>query len=704
MTKERKATSSSKSNHHPQRPAGKTKEGAANLPWFVGLSLVVFLGVAIYSNSFDASFHLDDKNSIIENGSIRDWTDVGQIWNFNKTRFIPYWTFAVNYQLGKLDVWGYHLVNLIIHLINACLVFWLTRLVFSSPNLKAHSLARHKDSIALTVAFLFVSHPLATQSVTYIVQRLAAFVALFYFLSVALYMKARLSQGKGLRVYMLYFGALVSAVLAMLSKENAFTLPIVLLLVETFLMQRILENNRWSRGRMILTISAVAAVVIFAVLQLASRVFEPIPPTGGNNFTITSGTYFLSQFPVILTYIRLLFIPVNQNLDYDFPLSESLFEATTFFSLSVLVSLMALAVYLFRKNRAVSFGIFWFFIALAIESSVVPIEDLIFEHRTYLPAFGFFLAVTSGVYQVWGERRKGFVITVFSLVVALNAIQTYNRNKNWKSELSLWSDVVSKSPGKPRAYLNRGVANWEKGNREEGFSDYQKAVSLGPKNYAQAYFNLGAAYESFGQWDLAIANYTQAISTMPQNPEAHGGMGICYSNTNKEDQAIAEFTLAISQSPNNPKYYFNRGNTYMRKKQWQEAEADFSKALVLKPDYIDAYHNRAAVYGSIGKVDKAISDCTSALAIDPYSTRALFNRAITYFNAGKWKEAISDYSALLSLSPNQKNAYYNRGIAYVNTGQWELAVADFNKVLAMDPKDQAAASSRAFAASQLAKR
>ena len=162
---------------------GLTKE--KNYTDLLALATIVILGILIYSNSFSGSFHFDDRINIVENTIIQDIWNTKTLWDFSQTRFVSYWSFALNYHFGGLNVWGYHLVNLIIHLANSCIVYWFTLLIFLTPALKENAIARDKKIIAFAAALLFVSHPLATQSVAYIVQRMASLVALFYLLSIS---------------------------------------------------------------------------------------------------------------------------------------------------------------------------------------------------------------------------------------------------------------------------------------------------------------------------------------------------------------------------------------------------------------------------------------------------------------------------------------------------------------------------------------
>lgn len=416
----------------------------------LGLFIILFLGVIIYSNSFDCPFHFDDKPNIVNNEIIKDVSDVKAIWNLSQTRFIPYYSFALNYHFNELNVWGYHLINLIIHLINACLIFWLTFLIFSSPAIRKHPIAKHKMSIAFFTSMLFISHPLATQSVTYLVQRIASLAALFYLLSLALYVKGRLSDNNNFPKYLIFAGSIISALLAMLSKENAFTLPFAIILFEIFFFQTKRLKISLKDYRIILPLAGLLGFILFVLFKFSFSILDPHLPNPVNDFRmITSFNYLLTQFGVILKYIQLLILPINQNLDYDWPLANHFFEIRTFLSFLALLMLVLLAIFWFKKNRILSFGIVWFLLTLSIESSIIPLDDLIFEHRTYLPSFGFFLIICSGIYVILWKKYKLIAISLFVLIIGANSYLTFERNYIWKDEFTLWSDVIAKSPIKP---------------------------------------------------------------------------------------------------------------------------------------------------------------------------------------------------------------------------------------------------------------
>ena len=210
--------------------------------------------------------------------------------------------------------------------------------------------------------------------------------------------------------------------------------------------------------------------------------------------------YFFTQFSVILTYLRLFILPVNQNFDYDYQLSTGFFQLKTFFSFSLLVGILAAGVLVFKRYRLISFGIFWFFLTMSVESSIIPIsQNVIFEHRTYLPGFGFFLALTGAFFYFFKEQYLKIAVIILLMIAAINTVLTYQRNKIWKNEYTLWADCLKKSPNKARPNNNLGLALVDEGKTEKAINYYNKAMHITP-DFIFFYNNRGAAYAKLGQY------------------------------------------------------------------------------------------------------------------------------------------------------------------------------------------------------------
>lgn len=470
---------------------------------------LVLLGAIAYSNSFSNSFHyFDDIDSIVKNPFIRNIADLRAIWDYWPTRFVTYLSLAVNYRLDGLNVFGYHLFNLAAHILSAVSLWWLVLLTFETPSMKKDSIASRTGVIAFFTAAIFLLHPVQTQPVNYIIQRATILAAFFYITSVAFYAKARLESTKRpvSRAWTTYYAlSLLCAAMSFFSKEISVSLPAVIILYEFFFFEG-KDKFRWKYvlafpGALIISISAVAAA--------GSRNFIEMCSAGPARAGISVGHYFLTELTVITTYLRLLFLPLNLNFDYDFRVSTSFFSVPVVSSALFIFVILVGGIIIFKRYRLISFCLFWFFITLLPESSVIPLRDVIFEHRLYLPLAGFGLFLAAGLFYFFKGRRAKIAVAILSVLIVVYAAATYERNKAWKDELTLWNDTVGESPNKARPYLNRGNAYGKKGDHDRALADFDKAVQLNP-DYAEAYYNRAVAYFYKGDYEKARENVRKA--------------------------------------------------------------------------------------------------------------------------------------------------------------------------------------------------
>lgn len=557
-------------NQKEFKDKAKTGFPDANTKYFSILTIVLIccLGFIIYSNTFHSPFYLDDEHSIIDNISIRNLSDTNAIFNYFPTRFITDLSIAFNYHLDELNVFGYHLFNLVVHLLSAMMVWWLVLLTLRAPALKGNKISGCSRIIALFAGLVFVSHPIQTQGVTYIIQRAASLATLFYVSSIAFYARSRLSKN-GLSYYIL---SLATLMLAMFSKEMTITLPLMILLYEFCFFRE--GKADWKR-----LAPFIASMLIIPLTMVMTKcadfghmhlVREPAPG-------IPSLSYLLTQFRVIVTYIRLLLIPVNQNLDYYYSISKTLFNIPVLSSLILLIIILIAAVKIRHKYNFISFGIFWFFLTLLPESSLIPIQDVIFEHRLYLPMVGYAMFLVGAIYYIFGNKSLKPVVIILSAAVISYSISTYNRNFIWKDRLTLWSDVIHKSPNKARPYYNRGFTYYQQGNLLQAIPDFSKAIEINP-NYGEVYANRGAAYRVQGNLTQAIADYSMAIGIDPNFAEAYNNRGNVYYLQGNLTQAITDYTKAIEINTNSADTYSNRSVSYYKTKEYDKAWADLHKA------------------------------------------------------------------------------------------------------------------------------
>ena len=629
---------------------------------FIHILLIIVLGILAYSNTFNVPFHFDDANNIVENYKLKD---LNNFWPPAGSRWFGFLTFALNYHFGGLNTIGYHIVNLTIHILNAILVYWLVVLTFRTPYFKVSVISASVSNqptqfnlptfkplnyLPLFIALLFVSHPIQTQAVTYIVQRFTSLAAFFYLLSLVMYIKFRM-QDSGYKIkimhhasWIMYLCSLFSAILAMKTKEIAFTLPVVIALYEFMFFDGKIKKRVLYLIPLILTMLIIPLSMIGTVKPVGDAIGE-LREASQETSEIPRWSYLFTQFRVIVTYIRLLFFPTNQNLDYDYPVYHSFLNPNVFLSFLFLLLIFSFAIYLLsrlhhathnlhnsnsepqmlsistrytlRATRLIAFSIFWFFIALSVESSIIPIKDVIFEHRLYLPSVGVFIAITTSMFILANKFKSRCqkidkaVISLLAVIVLVFIGITCARNIMWQDGVTLWEDVVRKSPKKARSYCNLAVAYNNKRLFDKVIENYTMAITINP-NYAGAYNNRGNTYVNKGLYDKAIEDFTIAISITPNFAEAYNNRGIVYFNVAQYDRAIEDYTKAIAMNPNFAEAYNNRGNAHDEKGQSDKAIEDYNQAIAINPDYADAYFNRGLVYSRLDKSDNAMSDFQKA--------------------------------------------------------------------------------------------
>jgi protein O-mannosyl-transferase len=471
---------------------------------------LLLLGCVLYSNTFHSSFHFDDKSSIVDNFAIKNIRNLQNIWNYWPPRFITDFSFSINYHFNHFDVFGYHLVNILIHIISSILVFYFILLTFLTPKMKDEDISKHASLIAFFSASIFLTHPIQTQAVTYIVQRAASLATLFYLASLVFYIKSRLLKEKGGACYIASLGM---AVIAMFTKEITITLPLMVLLYEVYFFKtkkgvKLIKLMPFFITLLIIPLTMlICKSVNIMEMRVTTETITPIPPL----------QYLFTQFRVMVTYIRLLFLPINQNLDYDYAISKTLIHLPTLASLLFLTGILIIAKRISDRYKLISFSIFWFFLTLLPESSVIPIKDVIFEHRLYLPMVGYSLFLASGLYYLFKGKQLKLVAAILFMFVILYSMITYERNKVWRDQITLWDDVAHKSPNKERPYNNRGNAYQIKGDLDRAISDYNKAIKINP-NYADAYNNRGNVYKIKGDLNQALSDHNKAIGIDSENP------------------------------------------------------------------------------------------------------------------------------------------------------------------------------------------
>jgi hypothetical protein len=437
-------------------------------------------------------------------------------------------TILLNDRIGGEDPFGYHVVNFAIHLSATLAVYALALTLYRTPRLRQTPLATHALPLAVAAALVFACHPIQIQGVTYIVQRMSSMAALFYVGCVLLYARARNAQ-LGLqpgRPPLAFAGSALLALAAFLTKENSASLPLAILLTEWTFYPGCAAKRIWRLAPFL----ALVLVIPLTWLLLGTRPGKPLAPDtplaeraqyfvnllffraypGG---TVSSFDYLLTQCVVIPRYLRLVFIPWGFNIDHDVPMVSGV-SATSAAGFAFLASLLGFGLYALHRWPLIGFGMVWFFLALSVESTFLPIKDAMVEHRMYLAMPG--VALVLGAAFAWSlQRQRTPTLVIGTAVLIVLCGLTIQRNELWRTPVLLWKDALAKSPNKARVYANVGTALHNDGRLDEAINYYCNALALDPKS-RQAEANAYAALAT--KMEEELRNDPSRAAELPVGP------------------------------------------------------------------------------------------------------------------------------------------------------------------------------------------
>ena len=628
--------------------------------------LIILLGLAIYAQTFGFSFVYDDACFIVKNTSIRSFEHVPELWKiFPQTRTIGFYTFAFNYWLNQLHPQGYHIFNVLVHLLAVGLVWACASVLF-----KIVGWIPFKDPVyqhlPFFIALLFLVHPGQTQAVSYISQRFESIATVFYLASVYTYLRARISTFKIHRI-LLFSSSLVFAILGLLTKEVTATIPLMILCAEFILFEKSpgTANKNFLGGRFwLIFVIGVFFVLLFMKMVNTNFIdtyfkFSAISNSHDGEM-VTGGKYLLTQMRVFLTFLRLLIFPVHQNLDYDYPLSATLLNPPlTLVGLCIIVLMLYGVFQLRRQKPLIAFGFAWILVTFSINTA--PRVNVIFEHKLYLISFGFLLAAVSAMSGVVKNRKILYGLLTGWIVIL--SVLSFERNHVWRDELTLENDILLKSPHKAKPYYLRGRVYYQHGDFTQAIADFNKALELAP-DFLGAYIDRGIVYDAEGNFSQALSDYNMAVKKNPYQPEAYYNRGNIYNKQNNFIQALKDYNKAIELKPDYAESYANRGNVYVKQGDLPLGLMDFNLAIVINPLYADAYYNRGVVYDNIGNLRQALADYSKAIDIKSDYADAYNNRGNVYRRLNDLTRALADFNKAIEINSNNPGYFYNRSLVY----------------------------------------
>ncbi len=598
--------------------------------WLAVIGLAI-AGIFVYANSLSAPFIFDDTNHINNNPRIR------QLWPLSlvisaTNRPVVDLSLAINCALGGFNPFGYHVVNLMIHVLAAVVLMLIVRHSLSRPVVGKRYQAI-AFPFALIAALLWMVHPLQTQSVTYTIQRSESLMGLFYLL--VLYCVIRSVDSGAHRRWGI--GAIIFCWLGMGTKEVMVTAPIMVLIYDRIFLSASWMEIKRRRGWMYLGLAA-GWILLF---KLAVTARENSANAGVGFAGVSSWDYALTQTQVVSHYLRLMFWPTGQCLDYDWPVNSNF--VAVFPYLAVMTLLILLTAWGLRRYPAIGILGVWFFLILAPTSSVFPIGDIIFEHRMYLPSAAIIvLAVLGGeslLHKIMGtaKNRLYFTVGVTALSVGILGILTWQRNHVYRSELAMWSDVVAKAPWNDRAQLN-----------------------------------LGNALAQSRRWPEAIDRYREALELNPGYEKIHYNLALALAHQGKEAEARQLLETAIRLKPDFAEAYRQLAGLLIRQKRNSDAMDVSRRALAINPNGAGNRYHFAMTLAELGQLDDAIGEFQAVIRQDPRHVTANFNLGNMYAQKGDFRKAIFYYTETVRLKPDFSEAQARLRDAHVVAKQLGL--------------------------------
>lgn len=606
-------------------------------------TVIALAVIALYVHTLHVPWYLDDNSSIVENPLIRDLKSC--FFRIFSYRGVAIFSFALNYRFGGLSLPGFHLVNISIHLLASWLVFLLLKRAVPG-----------RLYIALSGSLIFAIHPLQTQAVTYVVQRMASLSALLFLLSLYLFVRAQESFASGLKFrapnhLAFYLGSLTAGVLAIFTKENTAVLPFALLLFARFFLP--CEKNWRPLLKYLapyLLACGLAIVWLFANKLLPSLLRgETLTDSVGTQLLVSSKHnsplyYFITELSVLWVYIRMLFLPFGQALDHNYPIVETLVSLKNVAAFAGLAALGYLSFALRNLRPLISCGIAWFFLTLAIESSLLPLDPL-FEHRLYLPMFGFVLAVLGLLELLRGPRQQAILLCLSLLL--LGGL-TISRNHLWSDPVSFLEENLRKVTTSERVRVNLARNYIQTGRVQRAETLLLEAIAINP-DHDSHFINLSKVYAEQGRYPEALRVLQQGLAFNAGSVKLHNNLGGLYDLLGQRQSAIASLNKALTLDPHFAPAYINLGIVYGGLGDWEQAERLHRRAIEESSQNPQAYYNLGLALYKLGRPGESLPAFRQALRFKPEYVDALFMAGLAAMAAGDHSAAVEALTRLQEL-------------------------------------------------------
>lgn len=614
------------------------------------LSILAAAVILVYSSSLRGVFILDDHESIPENSTIRS---LWPLWRC----FLPperttvagrpflNFTFALNYAISGTQTWSYHVFNLLIHCGAALFAYGVIRRTLLSPRMRERY-ASAAGNIALACVLVWAVHPLATEAVTYVVQRSESLIGLL--LLGVFYLTIRGAEAS--RPWKWYAPAVILSLLGMCTKEVMVTAPVLLLLYD-----RIFLADSWAavkKQRWGLYASLAATWIVLIFVSAGGR----MESAGFGLAEATPLQYFRTQLGVVAHYLRLCFVPAPLLIDYLWPIASG-WGSVLLPGLPVMLFGIATLILLIRRPEYGFWGV-WFFVILSPSSSIVPVvTEVAAERRMYLPLLGVvFLVVllVSWGLRRWmrGDQRRTATAgaALLGSVALVLGCMSFVRNTDYYDAERMWLQVLKHRPQNARAQYNLGYLYEAQGRNDEAVQRYRETSRLKP-DYVEAYSNLGLLLMRMARYSEADEAFTKALKFKPAMAQLHQNYGMSLTEQGRRDEAYAEYKEALRLSPHDAGILYNMGNLLAEMGRNGEAVSHYRKVLELEPGFYQARMNLSQSLSQLGKRDEAVAELRLLVKQHPDYVKGHYGLGVLLAGMGKTDEARGCFDSALRVDP-----------------------------------------------------
>jgi len=586
---------------------------------WLSVFLIVCVGGMVYANALKGAFLWDDSHLVQENRYLRHVSDIPKIFTtdigagggdrYNFYRPLQILAYMLEYSVWKLDPVGYHLGNIIIHVLTALALFWFIGVLFRD------------HLLALLAGLLFVAHPVHTEAVTYIAGLADPLSAFFILLAFIFYIKAT-----ECRKAPLFLAALLSYAAALLSKENSLILPVLLVLYHYAFRKKVVASRLFSMTGL------AALYVVLRLTLLKSMLSHTLPPT-------TLLQRLPGFFAALASYLRILFLPFRLHMEYGVWNLSFVHPQVV---LGLLIFLAALLI-IFRESKKrtlVFFSLSWFFLTLLPVSNLYPVNAYMAEHWLYLPSIGFFLVVAKGFSVLLRRgRTKNPARIGLAVLTVFWGVLTVRQNATWQEPIAFFERTLRYAPNISRLHNGLGMAYGKIGEYKTAASCLERAVELSEdasrRDAANAYNNLAYVYDKLGRNSEAARAAEGALAIDAASVKACNNMAVAYIRLKKYEEAVEVCRKAIAIDPGFAEAYNTLGAACMYLGRYPEAAEAYRRTIETAPGYAEAYNNLGLVLQKMGRPDEAVPWHEKAIQLRPDYVDARNDLADAYAALGR---------------------------------------------------------------------